>query len=149
MADSDIPQTEADALLAAAKKRIDDTEYEYPMLGGSVSIPLRSLDDREHFSLDIGRGRIALSKVTYQNRARQTIILARLDLGGPPHRNPNSEEVGCPHLHVYREGYGDKWAYPIEPGKFEHIDDLWQTLQDFMLYCNIITPPILKRGLFI
>lgn len=149
MAEIDIPQVEADALLALEKKRINDAEWEYPMLGGSISIPLHSLEGREHFSLDIGRGRIALSKVTYQNRARQVIVLARLDLGGPPHRNPDGEEVGCPHLHVYREGYGDKWAYPVSQGRFEHTNDLWQTLQDFMTYCNITNPPNIRRGFFV
>ena len=149
MAESDIPQVAADALFALEKQRIDEREWGYPMLGGSISIPLQSVNGRENFSLDIGRGRIVLSKVTYQNRARQVIVLARLDLGGPPHRNPNGEEIGCPHLHVYREGYGDKWAYPIEHGQFEHIDDLWQTLQDFMTYCNVTKPPNIKRGLFI
>jgi hypothetical protein len=148
MAESDIPQAEADALLKLEKKRIDDTEHEFPILDGFLAIPLRSLDEREHFSLDIRRGRIALAKVTYQNRARQTIILARLDLGGPPHRNPNGEEIGCPHLHLYREGYGDKWAYPMPASQFEDPDDLWQTLQDFLAFCNVTVPPNIRKGLF-
>lgn len=148
MAESDISQAEADALLKLEKKRIDDTEHEFPILDGFLSIPLRSLDEREHFSLDIRRGRIALAKVTYQNRARQTIILARLDLGGPPHRNPDSEEIGCPHLHLYREGYGDKWAYPMPTSQFEDPGDIWQTLQDFLAFCNVTVPPNIKKGLF-
>ena len=53
------------------------------------------------------------TKVTYQTRARQIIVLARLDFG-PDHRNPDGNIVGSPHLHVYREGYGDKWAYKLD-----------------------------------
>jgi hypothetical protein len=36
------------------------------------------------------------------------VVLVRLDLGGAPHRNPFDEEIGVPHLHLYREGFGDK-----------------------------------------
>ena len=35
--------------------------------------------------LDVTRAQIKLTKATYQNRARQVIILMRLDLEGPPH----------------------------------------------------------------
>ncbi|KJU85379.1 prophage protein [Candidatus Magnetobacterium bavaricum] len=40
------------------------------------------------------------------------IILLRLCFGGHPHRNPDDTEISSPHLHRYREGYADKWAYP-------------------------------------
>jgi hypothetical protein len=76
-------------------------------------------------------------------------ILARLDFGGPPHRNPDGEEIPCPHLHLYREGYGDKWAVPIPVDRFPNVNDLWLTLQDFMDYCNVIEPPQIIRGVFV
>ena len=77
------------------------------------------MDGREEFLLDIRRARIDLAKGTYQNRGREVVILARLDFGGAPHRNPDGEEIGSPHIHLYREGFGDKWAFPIpsEPGQ--------------------------------
>jgi hypothetical protein len=42
------------------------------------------------FMLDVTRATIRLTKATYQNRARQAIILMRLDLDGPPHSNPDA-----------------------------------------------------------
>jgi hypothetical protein len=42
--------------------------------------------------LDVTRAEIKLTKATYQNRARAAIILLRLDLDGPPHRNPDGRE---------------------------------------------------------
>jgi hypothetical protein len=81
------------------------------------------MDKREHFHLDVSRGRIDLLKGKYQNRSRQAIILVRLDFGGKPHRNPDDEEIACPHLHVYREGYGDKWAMPVPPDRFPDVTD--------------------------
>ena len=69
MADASLAQTEADALLALEKRRSDDTQWDYPSLSGTVTIPLLSMDRREEFLLDIRRAQINLAKGTYQNRA--------------------------------------------------------------------------------
>lgn len=149
MTDINLTQAESDALFAMEKRRSDDTEWDYPGLHGKITIPLVSIDRRESFFLDLRQGRISMTKGTYQNRARQVMILARLDFGGAPHRNPDGEEIGSPHLHLYRKGFGDKWAFPVPGDRFPKLDDKWQTLQDFMQYCNIIEPPVIRRGLFI
>lgn len=149
MAEINLTQAEADALIAIEKCRINDTRWEYPGLGGAILIPLTSADKRENFMLDISRGRIDLLKGKYQNRARQVIVLARLDFGGQPHRNPDDAEITSPHLHIYREGFGDKWAVPVPEERFHNMSDLWQTLNHFMEFCNIIEPPIIERGLYI
>ena len=148
MADTNLTQAEADALIAMEKLRVDDARCDYPGLGGSISVPLVSRDKRETFLLDVSRGRIDLLKGTYQNRARQVIVLVRLDFGGQPHRNPDDQEIPSPHLHVYREGYGDKWAVPVPSERFPDISDLWRLLQDFMRFCNITEPPFIEKGLF-
>ena len=124
------------------------THDNYPVPGGQVRIPLISENKRERFFLDIERGIINLLKGKYQNRARQVVVLLRLDFGGPPHRNPDDGEVLCPHLHIYREGYGDKWAIPVPTDAFPDAADPWQTLADFMRYCNVVEPPLIRRGLF-
>lgn len=148
MADINLTQAEADTLIAMEKHRIDDTRWNYPGLGGSIIIPLISTDRRENFLLDISRSKIDLAKGTYQNRSRQVIVLVRLDFGGQPHRNPDGQEISSPHLHLFREGYGDKWAVPVPVDHFSNMSDLWQTLQDFMRFCNITEPPFIDRGLF-
>lgn len=148
MAEISITQAEADALTALEKHRTDTTQWDYPSLGGAISIPLVSGDRREQFILDVRRARIDLAKGTYQNRGRQVIVLVRLDFGGAPHWNPDGQEIGSPHLHIYREGFGDKWAVPVPDNKFKDMGDLWQTLDDFMRFCNIVEPPIIRRGLF-
>jgi hypothetical protein len=148
MADIDLTQAEADALIAMEKHRSTDERFDYPVAGGSLAIPLQSADKREQFMLDISRGRIDLLRGKYQNRARQAIVLVRLDFGGPPHRNPDDQEIACPHLHLYREGYGDKWAMAVPIDRFPRMLDLWGTLQDFMRFCNITQLPKIERGLF-
>lgn len=148
MADINIPQAEADALIAMEKQCIDDKQWFFPVPGERLTIPLTSLDKRENFMLDVTRARIKLSKATYQNRARQAIILMRLDLDGPPHRNPNDEEIPCPHLHIYREGHGDKWAIPAPRDIYADTNDLLSTFEAFMGHCNITVLPDIHLGLF-
>ena len=148
ISDTNLTQNEADALIAMEKHRADNNLYDFPSLGGFIPAPLRSSDRREQFLLDLSRGRIDLLKVKCQNRARQVVILLHLDLGGSPHRNPNGEEIPCPHLHVYREGYGDRWAIPVPADGFKNLADAWETLEDFMSYCNITQPPNIRKGLF-
>ncbi|GAB6285334.1 MAG: hypothetical protein STSR0009_15350 [Methanoregula sp.] len=147
MNEINLDQVTADALIAVPKVRANNDVSHYPGLGGYLSLPLLSEDGHESFHLDIRRGGIDLVKGTYQNRAMQVVVLVRLDFGGAPHRNPDDAEIPAPHLHIYREGYGDKWAIPAPQEQFPHLQDLWITLQDFMNYCNIVNPPLIQRGI--
>lgn len=148
MAEIILSQAEADDLIRMEKHRVNDDRHSFPWTGESLTVPLQSEDGREKFLLDISRGRIDLLRGKYQNRAQQIIALVRLDIGGPPHRNPDNEEIPCPHLHLYREGYGDKWAMLVPVDQFARTNDLLGTLQDFMTFCNVIEPPFIEGGLF-
>ncbi len=148
MAELDLTQLEADSFIAMEKIRMDDTSHDYPGPGARLTLGLTSRDKREAFILDLSRGRIDLAKGTYQNRARQVIPLVRVDFGGPPHTNPDGEVVQAPHIHVYREGYGDKWASPLPPDRFATTTDAWALLQSFYSFCSIVEPPVIQRGLF-
>jgi hypothetical protein len=70
MADIDITQAEADALIALEKVRADDKVWLFAVSGQHLAIPLVSPDKREHFMLDVSRAQIKLTKATFQNRAR-------------------------------------------------------------------------------
>jgi len=163
MADIGIPQAEADVLIAMEEHRVDDTIWLFPSPGDRLTVDLVSSDKREAFALDITRSRLKLMKVTYQNRARQAIILMRLDLDGPPHPNPEGLPAGpdyawlpglagktmpCPHLHIYVEGYGDKWAIPAPVDRYSNVQDLFLTFETFRRHCNITNPPQIEKGLF-
>ncbi len=148
MADINLTQAEADILIAMEKCRADDKVWFFPSPGERVTMPLTSLDKRENFMLDVTRAQIKLTKATFQNRVRQAIILMRLDIDGAPHRNPDGAEIPCPHLHVYREGFGDKWAIAAPPGRYRNTLDLFETFEAFMGDCNITEPPQVERRLF-
>jgi hypothetical protein len=109
---------------------------------------LVSLDKREHFLLNVTRYQIRVTKANYQSRARQVIVLMRLDIDGSPHRNPDGEEIPCPHLHIYREGFGDKWAFPAPVDKYPDTRSLFPAFEAFMQHCNITLPPEFQVGLF-
>lgn len=144
----EITQAEADFLMALDKRPVTDDMVSWPMPGDNVAVDLISLDEREKFVLDVYCGRIKLSKIRFQNRARTTIILVRLEIDGSPHRNPDDVELPCPHIHLYKEGFGDKWAYPVPQEHFSDLSNRETTLQDFMRFCRIVEPPTFSAGLF-
>lgn len=148
MPEINLTAAEATALIAMEKHRVNDTVHVYPLSGGGLQVPLVSADRRENFTLDIRRARIDLVKGTFQSRARQVAILMRLDFGGAPHRNPDDEEIPCPHLHIYREGYGDKWARPLSEYLTPIPTDRFDLLLAFMRLCNVTQEPAIDRNLF-
>jgi len=148
----DISQSEADALIAMEKVCTDSKDYSISGVGDKVNIELESTDGQEKFRLTIIRGRINVEQVNMNNLARQSLPLVRIDLNGPDHKNPDGEIIACPHIHIYREGFGDKWAVLLTDQRFEFVfsdvSNTWQTLQDMYIFCNISKPPNIKKGLW-
>lgn len=124
--------------LQAPKRFENASHYAFPV-ERKVSRRLIAADVREVFVLDVRRRAIEFGKYTFQNRVRTTIALARLDIGGARHRNPDGEYVDCPHLHIYREGYGDKWAYAL-PQAFAGCTSPEDYFFAFLDWCNVEKP---------
>lgn len=148
MSSTSFNQEEVDRLLGMEKIPANNDNYQFPDFGGKLSIDLVNFAEKEEFVLNYTRGHINLEKRNHQLRGHKVIILARLDLDGPPHRNPDGQEIGPRHIHLYREGYADKWAFPVPDGIFHNLGDAYQTLQDFMRYCNVVQFPSIDRSLF-
>lgn len=138
-----LSQSAADSLLCIDKRVDTANDYIFPHeKKRKLCIPLKSIDNKHSFNLDIFRGNISLSKITYQTRYSMNTILARLDLNSKGHRNPDGVLIeGC-HIHTYKEGYGDRFAIALPP-EFANVDktDMKQMLNIFMAYCHIIEPP--------
>ena len=65
-----------------------------------------------------------------------------------PHRNPNGKEVGLEHLHLYKEEYNNlRWAYDVPKSDFSNLDDVEQTIADFLKYIHVVNIPNIQRGL--
>lgn len=143
-----LTQTEADRLMEMLKQFVDRATINFPLSGQSSRWEVKSDDGRESFLVDARRkGKIKLSKCTFQERYRVIEILLRLDIDGPPHDNPDGTEVPCPHLHIYREGFADKWAFPLPAGAFTDTSDLVKTLREFLEFCKVQNIPAIQGGL--
>mgnify|MGYP001558414863 FL=1 len=157
-----LTQSEADCLFEMPKKPKYGNPLAFPHAGGKLLAEFVSLDGREVFLFNINRASIVVSKCTYQKRARQVEILRRLDIGGSSHPNPSVEsvpleflapynglEIPCPHLHIYVEGFADKWAIPSPANLMNSNTDLYAIMESFLRYCNVQEMPNIERGLFI
>lgn len=135
---SPLPQLRADDLLAADKIKATETNFHLTStIKKPVSIPLIAPSIAgETFSLDVAQKRIVLKLKCQLRCTTEAVVLARLDFASP-HRNPDGTEVGVPHLHVYREGYGDRFAYEVPTGMLKDPDDPLQVLLDFLATYHI------------
>ena len=50
------------------------------------------------------------------------------------------------HLHFYIEGYGEKWAFPLEEFTELEIDGLEKQLESFIVYCDVVDIPKFEKG---
>lgn len=128
-----LSQPRADAYLAARKIKATATDCRLSsVIPKPVSVPLVAPDIAGvAFSLDVTQKRIVLKLKCQLRSTTHSVVLARLDFASP-HRNPDGTAVGVPHLHIYREGYGDRFAYEVPPGMLKNPDDPRQVLLDFL-----------------
>ncbi|TDP83888.1 hypothetical protein C7957_14313 [Halanaerobium saccharolyticum] len=149
-----ISQAEADKLINILKEISDTGEYKFPKVGNHNPINLISNDEEYEFIIDVNRkSRIKSDKCTYQKRYRNDIILFRLDINGPKHTNPDGEILDCPHLHIYKEGFKDTWAYPppenldLEKNNLSDTNYLIDILIKFLEHCKVVNIDEIKiRG---
>lgn len=157
-----ISQQDADFFFEMGKIPEEEKEYQFPGSGQKLTLAFTSSDKRENFHFDIYRGSICLTKVTYQNRVRKAFILRRLDLDGAMHVNPeveavplpylepyNGKEIQTPHLHIYVEGYGEKWAVPAELLLTVEGKDIYEMMIDFFKYCHVNQLPKIIKTLLV
>jgi hypothetical protein len=131
-----LTQGDVDALIFMPKHlRVADALLVHP--GVHYHRDVDSDDGAERFILTVNRRSIRLSKFTYQERGRKVVVLYRLDIDGPPHKNPDGKTITGSHLHVWREGYDAKWAFPVDVSVFTDTTNAAQTLGQFCLHCNI------------
>lgn len=141
-----LTQTEADALMAMQKRFEDQSAISMPP-GADYSRVLIGADLHERFLMDIWRGTVRISKARLQTRARKVIVLARVDVNGAPHTNPDRTILNGSHIHLYREGYDAKWAYPLDSRSFSNPTDNAQLFNDFCVYCNVVGIPRFQDAL--
>lgn len=140
-----LSQAEADALLTVAKRFVsprlirlapgaDEThDLIRHARRGRRDLPPRPLEGRQ----EGGQAQV-------QTRGRKVIVLARIDINGAPHTNPDGTGIDGTHLHVYREGYDDRWAFPLDAQQFTDPADPETALLDFCRFCNMVDTPTVQ-----
>jgi len=148
-----LTQDEADTLIQMPKLFVESAPIEFSLTEPmDYERELLSTDRREGVLLTIERGNRNRMRLKYQTRARRVIILARLELNGPRHKNPPAapykpgEWIGGTHLHLYREGFEDRVAYELRdaPGWFNGgTTEAIPAFEKFLQFCSVIQwPPI-------
>ncbi|MFA6074899.1 MAG: hypothetical protein WCV63_06395 [Negativicutes bacterium] len=128
-----LSQAEAEILIEI-QKLLEMQNVSLPK-AGKLDHLANSADDKEHFIISIVRRGLNPQKVSYSLRYKSAIILLRVDTENPYHVNPDGEELPNKHIHIYREGYAAKWAYPL-PDSFKEPDDIVKLFEDFLEYAN-------------
>lgn len=108
---------------------------------------INSTTSKEIFLLDFYRGSFELSKYTINKRYRQTVIMLRYDNGGR-HTNPDGVLFEGPHVHLYREGYNDKFAFPVSQVNVSDTDTTEQVLKKILHFCNVKKAPTIEVPMF-
>lgn len=143
----ELAESEVKRLIVLAKNRVSDEEQTFPEGGEVLEIPLLSFDKTENFTLSVTVGRIDLLKTSDQLRLKpENAPLVRIDTGCTIHKNPDGTIISEPHIHIYKEGYGLKFAYPLKNYLKTNTDDTYQVLYDFMDYCSIVKKPVIIKG---
>jgi hypothetical protein len=136
-----LTQVEAQQLMEMTKRFVRPPAAIAIPPGADETYELAGPNDREKFLLDVWRGTLRLSKLKLQERARTIVVLVRLDVDGAPHTNPDGQRLSGTHVHLFKEGYDDRWAYPVDASRFTTLSDPGATFQDFCAFCNIESPP--------
>lgn len=151
----ELNQIEAERLFRLPKKFFEEYNLIFPSEGEKLTLECFSENKRYSFQADINRKGFVKPKLGFQNRYNKIFILRRLDIIGSPHTNPpdakefdflsmySNKEIPCPHLHLYFEGFNDKWALPLEnitEIEIKESDSPYDIMIKFFNYCNIEAP---------
>lgn len=149
-----ITDTERDQLFGTPKEFTTD---EMLMLGPNPikwSRELKGLETKGIFNLDYYSGRLEL-KYSVNHRTRKSLVLLRYcshcfhtnpeDLGGEVFRNE-------PHIHLYREGYGDRYALKVVD-LFPHLtpqecEDIGIIMREILSKISVQNPPLITGTLW-
>lgn len=108
---------------------------------------IKAINSKNIYLLDFYRGSLELTRFTYNKRYRQSIILLRYDSGGR-HTNPDGLSFNGPHVHIFREGFNDKYAHPISYINIDDSHSIVEVLDKLLQYCNVTNRHSVKTPMF-
>lgn len=114
--------------LAMPKDVVDGRlDYDWPLAGNQLRVELRAAEDKRiRFFLDIYEGRRESTVLLGANPTRKAVTQSRaasapyvrIDMADDKealrHINPDGSIIVGSHIHLDLEGYGIKWAWPLD-----------------------------------
>lgn len=140
-----LTQDEANYLLNMLKKSLSN-EIAFPKQNSSTEFDVQGNTKQNLFTISISRGKIKRTKYSLGARIKKNgTMLLELHLNpGNTHINPDGEKIVGSHWHIYKEGYGHKFAYPAD--NIDSDNFIENTLSFFDRF-NIIEKPIINHQL--
>ncbi len=138
-----LTQAEYNTLMQLIKEFKEDDELN---LNDRWNREVLAPETGDMFVLDFYRGRIEFKKFSINKRYKKTVILIRFCSHGF-HTNPDGTQLKGPHLHLYKEGYDDKFAVDIKQIGATESSSMTEIMEKFLEYCKINKIPI-KGTLF-
>lgn len=136
-----LTQEEANELIAMLKK-CADKECGLPNQGHRIDLDVEGEKKGCKFVISVNRQAVRSDKVSFNARYRKgDVTLLRLDMGPTQvHQNPDElggERITGPHLHIYTEPYGDKYAIPYSSNN----NDIGRLFYEFLERFNVNPKP--------
>jgi hypothetical protein len=129
-------QAEADGLIKVKKIFLDKT----PLTVNRPYNEQRELkserDPYEVFYLNVTQTRIEFGKYGTVTRFFQIPLVRACINPDARHENPDGEILSGSHIHIYKQGYADKFAYPLKEHGFDDML-IVPFIKKFLEYCNI------------
>ena len=138
-----LTQEEADTLREIEKILINPHKFRIPLQGKTEEYPVCyqiANMDKDNMSISAFHGNKDIFKVSIRLKYNGNIILTRIDSRDQTrHINPDKTIIEAlqPHIHIYREGYDDKFAYPL-PREFSDATNVCSLFRDFLSYSHVI-----------
>ena len=134
--DKMLSQSEAEGLIAVRKVFIERT----PLTVNRPFNEQRQLrSDREPyetFYLNITQTAIEFGRYSTVTRFFQIPLIRACVNPDYVHPNPDGTEVKGSHIHIYKEGFLDRFAYPLSERGFTETA-MVPFIRAFLTYCNI------------
>ncbi len=133
----ELRQSQADRLLKVGKFFIDKSPIiiNRPL---NTQRDLQSVEnDEDKFYLNISQTAIEFGKYSTITRFF-SVPLARVCIDEDcVHENPDDVIIKGSHIHIYKEGYRDRFAYPLEDYSFSSNTEIAHFLPEFLKFCGI------------
>lgn len=138
-----LTQAEADTLKAIEKYLLEPGRVKLPRPQTTNTYNLKyTLNSKNMQDMKVSayRGKKNPDKVSYRLIYGDYFILLRIDTkDNTPHQNPDGTLIAPlqPHIHIYKEGYRDKYAYPL-PKDFSDAENIMTLFIEFLTYSTIL-----------